>query len=343
MASPYKTAALFTIIPLALLFIVLALLSFWMEPFRGDLTRISGMPANFYGWKSEQVRFKEPLFEFVTNPKQARKPYEIIVLGDSFSQDLEHGWINYLAAYTGWSAVRYDIRTVRPEDIINTKYYQQSPPKLFIYQTVERRLIERATRLKTYCIADTQLQKALIPYDFKPRPPLKTLLTKRLHPKPKPFQFDAPIQFIKQHLFNKNKVLTAALNTTDLFSSNRPDTLLYLREDLEKFPVTEKQKTDSRCGLKDLQYLIEANGKTNFLALVAPDKSNMYADYMPEGGKFQNDIHSIIAAPVKSINLDKRLKQKIQEKVQDVYLPDDTHWGKAGYSLVGKSVAEYLQ
>lgn len=343
MKHSYKSSALWLIIPVALIFLVLLPLSFYLEPFRGDLSRIAGLPANKYGWTSYQQRFEPPLFDKIPSPKQVKKPYDIVVLGDSFSQDLEHGWINYVVADTGFSAVRFDIRTVRPDDIINSAWYQQSPPKLFIYQTVERRLHLRGPALKTACINDRALKAKKISYPFKS---LQPNIVERTIPEPQPFSFDVPTQFLKQQIkgsYKKQRVLLGELNTDQLFSSKKSNVLLYYREDLEKFKASAETHAESRCGLKDLQHKIQQNGKTNFLVLIAPDKSNIYADYLNTERSLRHNIDDILAPPLQTINLHQLLRVQVEAGVIDVYLPDDTHWGMAGYKLVGEKVVEFLK
>ncbi|MEL6938651.1 MAG: hypothetical protein AAFO84_05595 [Cyanobacteria bacterium J06598_1] len=338
----YRNTAVGLIISVAILFILLLLISFWLEPFRGDLTRISGLPDNEYGWRSDQYDFPELLFDTLEHPDLAEKSYEIVVLGDSFSNYLEQSWLNYVVQATGFSAVHYHTGVFLPSEVFESELYQQSPPKLFIYEAVERSMYSLAPYMKEACISDEDLSSLKTFYSFTPQSPAD--LRKRFIPQPQPGRLDAPMRYLANKVEGQTQTKLATLSQKTLFSSRRPSTLLYYWEDLEKFKLSAQQRQDARCGLKDLQHSVQSQpGETNFLVLVAPDKSSIYADYIVDEGNYQLDIRPLIAPPLNTINLHNLLRQQVKAGIEDVYLPNDTHWGTAGYVQVAEAVIDFLK
>jgi len=78
--------------------------------------------------------------------------------------------------------------------------------------------------------------------------------------------------------------------------------------------------------------------------MVPPDKLTAYADYLSDS-KFKDvsllprlaDIHPDVMP-----RLDKALTQAIHRGEQDVYLPDDTHWGSSGQRIAAETLISFL-
>ncbi|HET6370235.1 MAG TPA: hypothetical protein VFG95_03510, partial [Nitrospiria bacterium] len=106
------------------------------------------------------------------------------------------------------------------------------------------------------------------------------------------------------------------------------------------------QQVDSiRCGLINLQNRIQANGVTFFVILIAPDKLTAYADYITDRDFTQiSRLDRLASDPGLHLpRVDLALKKAIDAGVKDVYLPDDTHWGSAGYKIAADTLVEYLK
>jgi hypothetical protein len=91
------------------------------------------------------------------------------------------------------------------------------------------------------------------------------------------------------------------------------------------------------------QHGVEANGTTRFAFVMVPDKSWAYAPYLPDYS-WQIDAAKHLSLDV-SFNMprvDLALRAAIGAGVQDVYLPNDTHWGSAGSRIAAQVVSRYL-
>lgn len=107
-----------------------------LEPFSGDLARIGRFDEADYGWSGAQTRFAKPLFQ--TSP--ARIDHDIVVLGDSFSNDGETSWPNYVAGLTGARIATFHVRGKSWRKLLDDPSYRASPPKIFVLEIVERDL-----------------------------------------------------------------------------------------------------------------------------------------------------------------------------------------------------------
>src|SRR5580658_3126967 len=82
-------------------------LGFWLQPVKGDLTRLGGHSERYHRWNGPQAAFSPPLAQ----PAPAGGHHDILVFGDSFSMRAPEDppvrdggyWTDYLAAETGLS------------------------------------------------------------------------------------------------------------------------------------------------------------------------------------------------------------------------------------------------
>ena len=118
-------------------------LSFYMEPISNELTRMGGYLENDYGWNSPQEHFIQPLFKKAYSIEDYQQYYDVVVVGDSFSENESHGWLNYFSNRSGLTVISFNMISVALDEVINSPIYQEKPPKLFIYQSVERNVISR--------------------------------------------------------------------------------------------------------------------------------------------------------------------------------------------------------
>ena len=78
-----------------------------------------------------------------------RKYYDMVILGASFSADLESGWQNYVVRTTGVSVIYFGINRFTVDDILGSQAYRDHPPVVFVYEMVERNLIARHSECET--------------------------------------------------------------------------------------------------------------------------------------------------------------------------------------------------
>jgi hypothetical protein len=135
----------------------------------------------------------------------------------------------------------------------------------------------------------------------------------------------------------------APLRTGQFFSNRRSAWLLYYAGDLEKNKWDTNEVVSAVRNLKSLSdYAESLNVKVTII--VIPDKSTVYAEYA------QDQVVSIRQYPiwrklenagVASIDLQDHFRTSLFSAV-DLYLPNDTHLGFNGYSVLARALANKL-
>ena len=136
------------ITPVAVLFALVI----YLQPLYGELTRLGYYPEREFGWNDPQVVFPNIKPAFLTSLDNKNSYYDILVLGDSFSfARPEAQWQNYLAAATGESVGSLDIYKVSLSQVLASKEFLEHPPKVFIFEAVERLLPRQLQRNTQAC------------------------------------------------------------------------------------------------------------------------------------------------------------------------------------------------
>jgi hypothetical protein len=331
--------------------LVMLILALTQQPLSGDLTRPGGYTEAEYGWNLPQERFSPPLVS-----TRYDKPYDIIVLGDSFSHI--HGgqtdpgafWTNFVAQSTGSSVVvltRFDITLT---ELLQHPIFVRTPPYLLILETVERYLVrdyvteveQRVGQLRPTCRTET-----------KDLPPLPTFRAIRREPAPwvrdtaPTVDFDQAANFLWKAVLrhglgiDNTPIVQLGLTRSDFFSNRASNQLLIYDDELTKVPATTPQALDQvYCTLLEAQTLVQGNSRTRFLFMPAPDKVTAYADFLED-----KELRHISALAdfdrrdrLNQVDLVAPLRQAIRCGIKDVYMPNDTHWSSRGHRIVADAV-----
>lgn len=165
----HKKYNLILLIPLGILFTVIVFLAVWVEPLEGDLTRLGGFTENDFGWNEPQQQFSSLLFK-LEEEQEYDQYYDVVVLGDSFSNAYPRTqWQNYFVQATGLSLITYKVDKIDIESFVASPAYQDHPPRIVIYETVERSFIGRASLWdKGKCRSDTTPMPTQSPKQIQP-------------------------------------------------------------------------------------------------------------------------------------------------------------------------------
>lgn len=250
--------------------------------------------------------------------------------------------------------VTIDINSTKIVEVLENQVFRETPPKVFIYESVERQLAKRLDGEQPCILSSIYRRSAeAIRTQFVRLGKFDRDATNVERPKN---WNDVKLGFVLNYLWND--LLRSFLNEerTDarkmelaraapFSSSNRQELLIY-KDDLIKAPSWRKlgnQEMD--CRIEQLRQQVEANGQTRFVMIVAPDKLTAYANFIDNseiddisvlGGLSERNedvIPRIDTAPLAAINRGE----------QDVYLPDDTHWGASGHRIVAETLLDFIQ
>jgi len=324
---------------LVLVSFVINWIFFNFENIEGDLTRI-GMHSEYdFGNNGEEHFFENP-------PSKKGKigdieVYDIVVIGDSFSNHrFSYAWHNYLSKKTGLNVGVFKIKSQK--EVIKAINNAKNPPGLVVYESVERELYTRFGSQNNKCKPTPSA--FFNRYRLKPKK-INTIYTTR--DRSFSFKVDLGVKFLKSAIMRKNLQETKILDivTTDLFTNKKADKLLVYAEDIEKKKnLTTSNWENIWCGLLELQNQVQKTQKTNFVALIAPDKLTIYSPYL-KSNKWKNisNYQQHLNNNLNVVLLMPYFENAISKGYKDLYLPNDTHWGSSGNKLVGGAVLDYLK
>lgn len=345
----YRRYALLVLIPIAAVNTLTIVLAAWLQPVQNDLTRLGFYPERDFGWNSPQLAFRPPLVPIAV-PSQ---PYDIVVIGDSFSTSqfiqpntprVDDGfWTDVFAQRTGIITGAFHRDDVPVISYLASTLFRATPPRLLVYEIVEREL-DKVSTAGTFC-----------PAEAAPKGPTFKLRPTPLDRVPVPHWRDTSATFdtakidtavnvmvkqVTRWLIGRDwtDVLRLPLSESGLFSSRRSDWLLIYKGDLRKALIGPAHEAELACYFRDLQLQVEANGHTTFLLMIVPDKSTIYAAYAPVPTLPNMAEHLARDPALHTIRLDIALQDAVAHGRQDVYLPSDTHWGWAGKEIAADAL-----
>jgi hypothetical protein len=323
----------------------------WLQPADGDLARVGGYAENDFHWKGPQAVFPANLLHVATDLSEYDRYYDVVILGDSFSCDQESrmfGWQNYFIARTGLSVIVLDIRKFWPQEILALPAFQKYPPKVFVFESVERYLFGRVGYF-----ARTQPPKS------SSRIPNPVPLSPVRNPAPIALREEIPMPasdldpdhvlgyfsaLVKRRLGLNELVISLPLAKSGLFTSSDDRDLLVYFDEFDKNKLGEPDFETLRSGIGGFRDLVESNGTTRFVLLVAPDKSSLYGPYLKDAARATANLIAQAAKdptlPV--VRTDEILSAAVASGTPDIYLPNDSHWGSKAHRLIADSLADFL-
>lgn len=337
---------LLTLLPASVLFAV----GIYLEPLYGDLTRFGAYSEREFGWTKPQLIFPTPLY---TRDRYTQY-HDIVVLGDSFSWGWpEYQWQNYIVAATGLSVVTLDIKKTSWNDVLESRTFLATPPRVFIVSIVEREFPQRIKGGAACVFAEHSRSP-------KPLPPIKAIhvgnpqaLARHIERNTR--WNDVKLEFVWKYFWQNaqhrlkgvENTAVRRLNLTEglRFSSANQRQMLVLGDDIQKTSTWKSMGLEEmRCRIEHIRWQVEANEKTRFVLMVAPDKLTAYAEFISDTGLRNLSLIGKLSDQHTGImpRLDIALPAAIRSGEQDIYLPDDTHWGSSGHRMVADTLLDFL-
>jgi len=347
----YRRYVLMMTIPLSLFWGTIYYLALHLQPLRGDLTRLGGFSENDFGWDGAELIFRPPL----AKRGILTEKYDVVVLGDSFSSrttpdrqtPLGSFWTDFLVANTGLTVGVFDRNKVPVSQFLESSSFRSHPPKLVIYESVERALEPNLSQPSPVCPSLPHYK----PFNF-PIQPIDRLPDSIARDRGRLLaegQFDLATDYLKKNFLrsvsgkNDTPVVRLQLSRSDLFTSRRSSELLVINDDTTKERWKSAQWKIFACNLLQLRAKTESNGVTRFVAMLAPDKATVYQEYMLPPRAIPNGTEILATNPgIPMPRIDIALKRAAAAGVTDLYLPNDTHWGTAGSRIAAATIAQFI-
>jgi hypothetical protein len=321
---------------------------------KGDLLRL-GYIADIYGYDIKDI-FQNELFRkknytlFSELDLKKINKFTALVIGDSFSEQGNYGYKNYLADSNYISVLHFDrYSNSNPlellSNILNGDVLDHIQIKYIVLQSVERELVKRGLDLNK----NGQLKTDSLIRIFKAN-----------QEKKKENKSEKETVKIKDHFFSQ-KTLKIPLRTflylfdEDAFSSavyqvntKRPlfstgfKKLLFASNDYNSLQINN-----------NLANIILLNNELNVLArklkkrgiklivLPCPDKFDFYYDEITTKNNYTKPLFFEHMGLMKKeyIYLDsKKILTEKAKNVKDVYLFDDTHWSPIASKIIAKEI-----
>ncbi len=323
----------------------LALYGRSLQPLSGDLTRIGWRTENDFGWTRPEERF-EPLAAAVGT---LDAHYDVVAIGDSFTGESPWHpgttWPHYLAHDTGLKVAIFDSDDDMVGRLIASDHFKADPPAVVIYEIVERNLIPGHPSAAGDACPETPDPAVTLPTGSPTVPPVPVTrpTTRPWNDWPASYAAAYLTQNLRRWIIGRETTNSVELDLTrgGLFSSRADRQLLVYGEDFNKLGWTEAQWRGAACNLLRMQARVEANGKTLFLAMVAPDKLTTYGPYLA-AAEFRGISHLDLLAEYPTLNLVRFDRDFDPAAHVDLYLPNDTHWSTVGHRLAARLVERLL-
>ena len=330
---------------------ILVFTAYYVEPMHGELTRLGGYSERDFGGTIPQKMIPPGQ----SLPNRFDRYYDMLVVGDSFSRS--GLWQSFVQAETGFSFTTLDVFTTSLDELLSSPRFQQDPPKVMVVELGERGLVPKFANLGGACPEGARIQNpGLIPevaaggtiaartVKFEERARPRTPEWSDINLK---FSFMVIQQSLTRWLLGHDfsQVSKLPLSRTELFSNRRSGEILLFAEDFSKTRWAPEQVSAAGCMLRKLQDRVQANGKTRFVFLLIPDKTNAYSEFIQDDRvrRMPKTYPVLAEIGVNVPRLDVALTAAISSGEVDVYLPNDTHFGTRGYELTARTLLHALR
>lgn len=294
----------------------------------GDLGRLGGIPfGNKY---SDSLNIPRLTQNWVDQYTLDLIPQDTtcITIGDSFSQQGQLGYQNFMAHALGRRVINInsEVQPIQTAlNLLNSGFFDSLRPQIVIVEIVERNLPHMLTDIDFK--SDLAIAH-MLPYKSAAG---ETLTTASL------------VKYTYNWLslkFKQNPVNEATLDAP-LFTL-RPQKLYFYRDDLYSARCAGKTIESMRESLEQLHGMFAQHG-IRFLLVVAVDKYDLYQSHIVENPHITKTLLDQLGAACDStqlINTKQLLSPLVERDVHDVYYANDSHWTQTAAEIIGTHLAQ---
>jgi hypothetical protein len=314
----------------------------------GDAVNVSLIPfdGNYRDVFKNEKKLENKVINISQLNLELKNNFDILSIGDSFSNQGARGFQNYLANKSNinivhFDAWNYDINNYSPiqflNNVVNGNLLDNLKVNYIFLEIVERDVVYHFNNLnpnETITIQELESYKNL-----------------RSNKKPKEVSYLNTVRlFYKNNLlyqFN-DRAFTSSIHIVRLskkvFSIDN-NKLLYFYKDIENL---NKAKHETLIKINDeLNVLFKKLREKNItlIFMVCPDKYNMYSDYIinnkyPKSVFFEN--FKTLNKDYIYIDAKEVLKEQLDKNIKDLYFADDTHWSPKACKAMARNIDNVL-
>ena len=325
--------------------IIFLICTFFYFSIPGDLIRVGyiiSKPGYRDVFSNEKVSKK--MLEFPELSKTKKRKFDVLTIGDSFSNQEEQGYNNYLTFKNNLNVLNLDyklnpgtnpIQTVI--DLINGDVLDSIQIDFIVLENVEREFVyRRNVEMKRSVSINTIINKKIKKnVEISDNSFFSTTGLKLMHSN-------------ISYLYNNNPKYSKTYKvkaTRELFT-NKPAELLFSLADV--LALRENNISENIMDLNTkLNYINSKLNEKNIklIVLVCPDKLDLYYDYISNNEVFTKplffDVFSVLDKDYLWVNSKELLSQKISS-IKDLYFYDDTHWSPNAAKLVADELSRVI-
>ncbi|REG91509.1 alginate O-acetyltransferase AlgX-related protein [Algoriphagus antarcticus] len=314
------------------------------ESEKGDLIRIGYIPNSFpdYRNKFESELSRKISFDKLSSDSINRE-YDVLTIGDSFSEQGAAGYQNYLASIYGKSVLHLDnsLHSNPFQVLISLKnggFFEEFKIKNVILEVVERHFIENFMQLK--------IDSSINYKSFNPV--LKNNLGGEEMSQLSNRILKFPYYAINRKLYPKELVsLVYARKLKNKPFSVAENTLYFYHLDVANIALNNSMDKLQNINnvLNDFNNKLENSG-VNLIVFPVPDKYHFYKDDLEDTDGF---VKPLLFSNYAKLNkeyafLDLLDAQENQEfNILDFYYYDDSHWSPEGSKVVAEQLVELVE
>lgn len=279
--------------------------------------------------------------------------FTVMVIGDSFSQQNEHCYKNYLANQDSISVIymnRYFFENPIQSliNLANGDIFERLKVDFVVLQSVERYFVNRVDEIDTLTELSLDSLNSLIIEAKKPNPePIK----KNVEPNYNLFSdriIKVPYFNLLYNFYDKPfGSQTYKVNTSSSLFTNKQNKLLFFFEDIENIEVNNNLEKVTKLNktLDLLHTKLIAKG-IRLIVLPSPDKYDVYYDFISQKNKYPEPLFFdyLDSLPKSYCYIDsKRILKDLIKETKDVYYYDDTHWSPLAAEKIGLEIAKIIK
>lgn len=319
---------------------------------QGDLARL--------GYLYHDASPSRPLIKNISLPGKAIKvsdlnidsitPCDVFVIGDSFSDQGNLGYVNYLAndnldvihfdRYFADNPIQMTI------ELLNGGFFDSVKPKYIVLQSIERMFVPRCQSINY----DSKFTHEQIKDRIKSE--------NTISGNEEPFMRNLPLfkeDIVKipltniEYLFKSkpqySQIYKIASNNDSLFTGN-PNNILVYQEDVDNLIYKNDSNKIVSCNtvLNKINTLL-AEKNIKLIVLISPDKYDLYYPYFKNKTNYKKpiffDYFHTLEKEYKYVNAMEILSDEV-EKQKDVYYYDDTHWSFKGADIIARQIKKMI-
>jgi len=316
------------------IWIVIFYFAFAVKPeITGDLGALGEIPFGnkYVQYLNNDVLKDNRVVEY--NRKLPSKVYEVVSVGDSFSQREIEGYQNYLAHKLDCDVlnIRYLIKSPEQNaiDLLNSGFLKRKGAKILIVETAERAFFRR---LKDLDFSIRDYSKDSFEVNTKTKDDNRPLLNRTT----------AWIRLIVNY---QNPVKHARLTKNFFHHDKYSSDLFFYYEDLNFENITTSELELCHGNLFKLDSLCKENG-IKLIYLMAAIKYDVYKNYFVDKRYKTNPILQTFSTLDKTdffVNTYNIFNPIVNEYPYDLYKVNDTHWTPVGHKLVANEIYKRIK